>query len=118
MAKLVTLHTAINLQRRLSSFENIDFNIQTSLFVSASSQIPMDDTGRVSILTNSGPGCAPSEPLALVAIFTTAGRGPLNIRKPEVVLLPPQEGRTPFETQYCKSYHAPTKIVHSTDQLL
>jgi len=101
VAKLVTPpHTALNLKRCLSGIENIDVNIMTSLYISASSQTPMDDSGRVSILAYPGPGCTPSEPLALVARCTAAGRGPLNVKKPEAVLLPPQEGPTPFETQY------------------
>jgi len=60
----------------------------------------MNDNARVSILAYPGPACTPSEPLALVARCTAAGRGPLNIKKPEAVLLPPQEGPTPFDPQY------------------
>jgi hypothetical protein len=102
-AKLVTPpHTVLNLKRCLSRIENIDVNIQTSLFVSPSSQAPMDDTGRVSILAYPGPGCTPNEPMALVAMCPDSDRGLSDVKRPETVLLPPQEGPTPFEAQYCK----------------
>jgi hypothetical protein len=61
-------HTAMNLRHCLAGIENIDDNITTRLFISCSSQSPMDDAGHVSILGYPGPGCSPNEPMALVAM--------------------------------------------------
>lgn len=98
MAKLVTPpHTVINLKRCLSGIEGIDVSDCTALFVSASSQTPMDDKGRVSILGYPGPGCTPNEPLALLAMFSDSDRDPSKAKKPEAVLLPLQEGQSPLE---------------------
>jgi hypothetical protein len=107
--------TAVNLKRYLSFAEDIDEDATTKLFISASSPTPMHDATRLSIFEYPRPGCKPNEPMALVVMFTDEGRGePLvnaelfnapNVRRPEVVLSPPpersQEGRTPYETQYC-----------------
>jgi hypothetical protein len=80
LAKLVTPpHTAISVKRCLSHVENIDDKISTKLFVATSSQTPMDDTGRISILAYPGPGCTPNEPMALVAV-STGGRSLHAIR--------------------------------------
>jgi len=103
MAKIVAPpHTAISLKLCFSSVENIDEKIYTKLFVAASSQTPMDDDGSVSILGHPGPGpgCTPNEPMAFVAMSSGASIRRLDGRKPQAVLLPPQEGPTPFETQY------------------
>jgi len=91
-------HIVINLKHNLSGAENINENITTSLFISASSQTPMDDNGRVSILTYPGPGCTPREPMALVAIISSSS---LEARAPQAAdHLPSNEGTTPIETQY------------------
>jgi hypothetical protein len=96
-AKLVTPpQTAINLRHYLSGAENIDEDIPTIFFISASSQTPMDDTDRVPILAYPGPGCMPDDPLALVVIFPEGGR-PLESAVPEADLLASQ-GPTTFET--------------------
>jgi len=101
-AKLVTPpQTAINLRHCLSGVENIDEDIPTILFVSASSQTPMDDTDRVPILAYPGPGCMPDDPVALVVVFPE-DRRPLE--SPEAELPVSQEASTPFETEYCKKY--------------
>ena len=89
-------HTAANLKHCLSSFENIDENIPTSLFRSSSSQTPMDDNCRVSYPC---PGCKPDEPMALVAMLTGADRSPVEAHTDRLL---PQEGPTPFKTQYRK----------------
>jgi hypothetical protein len=68
----------------------------------------MYDGTRMSIFAYPGPGCKPNEPMALVVTFADEGRGTTNVRRPEVVLSPPQEGsqegRTPYETQYRKGF--------------
>jgi len=101
LAELVSPpHTAISLKHCLFSVENIDDKATASLFVAASSQTPMDDAGRLSILAYPGPGCTPNEPMAFVVKLSDSCRGPLDEKKPEAVLLPSQEGPTPFETRY------------------
>jgi hypothetical protein len=80
--------------------EDIDKNITTSLFNSASSQTPLEDSDDVSILTYPGPGCTPHEPMALVAVFSS---GPSEVVAPQPeVNLPSQEDTTTIEIQYSK----------------
>jgi hypothetical protein len=93
-------HIVVSLKHCLLNVENIDNNTPASLFIAASSQTPMDDACRVSILAYPGPGCTPNEPLALVVKLSDSGRIPLDDKKPEAVLLPSPEGPTPFETRY------------------
>ena len=93
--------TVATLRDCLFSVENIS-NTPARLFMSASSQTPMDDTNSLSIFAYPGPGCTPNEPVALVISSSDAGSRPLNAKKPEAVLLPSQEGTTPFEAQYSK----------------
>ena len=113
LAKRVTPpHTVINLKKCLSNAEDIDKNITASLFVSASSQTPMDDSGHVSILAYPGPGCAPHEPMALIAMVSSP-----SVTAPpraEANLLPSGEGIMP---RYSKDYGRFT-IAYCTDQLL
>ena len=59
-------HTVVSLKHYLSSVENIDDKTTASLFVSPSSQAPMGEMDRVSILEHSGAGCTPNDPVALV----------------------------------------------------
>jgi hypothetical protein len=75
-------HTAINLKRCLLALENIDASISTSLFITASTQEPLDDKARVLILKSPGPGCTPNEPMALVAKVFGADRSALELKKP------------------------------------
>jgi len=103
LAELVTPpHTAISVKHCLSSFEKIDNNIPTSLYVTASSQTPLDDAGRVSILAYPGPGCTPNEPMALVVTFnfSRTNRGPLRAIRSKTHPLPSPEGSTPSEVRY------------------
>jgi hypothetical protein len=66
----------------------------------------MVDANRVSIFAYPGVGCTPSEPLALIAMFSGAGR------RPEQQYPVPQEYPTPFETQYSKCYEGLLEIAH------
>ena len=104
-AKLITPpQTAISLWHFLSGAENIDKDIPTILFVSASSQAPMDDTNRVPILAYPGPGCMPDDLVALVVIFPE-DQCTLKSAVSEMDLLATsQEVPTPFETEYCKKH--------------
>lgn len=114
-AKLVTPpQTAINLRHCLSGAENIDEDIPTILFLSPSSQTYMDDTDRVPILANPGPGCEPDDPMALVVIFPE-DRRPLESVVPEADSVS-QEMLTPFEPEYCKKYGDLFEIAHLTDR--
>jgi hypothetical protein len=101
-------HTAANLKHCLSGFEKIDESVTTSLFRSSSSQTPMDDNYRVSIFSYPGPGCKPNEPMALVAMFTGADRGPFEAESDP---LPSREGPTPFETRYRKCFEGLFRIM-------
>ena len=53
-------------KRCLSSVENIDFHVQTRLFIATSSESSMYGPGQMSILVHSGLGCTLNEPVALV----------------------------------------------------
>jgi hypothetical protein len=60
-------HTAASVKFRLAKAEGFDNRkTRTTLFLTTSSRSPMDDGGRVSIFSASGPGALPQEPLALV----------------------------------------------------
>ena len=111
-------HIAISLKNCILSVENIDSKTTASLFIAASSQTPMDDGGRVSILAYPGPGCTPNEPMALVVNLSDSVRTPLDEKKPEAVLLPSQEGPTPFETRYSTHCDGLIEILYLIDRLL
>src|ERR1700733_13079558 len=74
-------HTAINLKSCLLAVEKIDASISTSLFITASTQEPLNDTTNVLIVTFPGPGCTPNEPMALVAKVSGADRSALEGKK-------------------------------------
>lgn len=74
----------------------------------------MDDTDRVPILANPGPGCEPDDPMALVVIFPE-DRRPLESVVPEADSVS-QEMLTPFEPEYCKKYGDLFEIAHLTDR--
>jgi len=114
-ARLVTPpHTALNLRRCLSDIENIGDKITTRLFISASSQNPMDDTGRVSIHAYPGPGHMPNEPVALVAMCAGSS---LSKPKEEITQqedpLVPREGAMPVEMRYIYYQVYKTRAVRS-----
>jgi hypothetical protein len=113
-------HIAISLKHCLLSFENIDDKVTASLYFDASSQTPLEDIDRLSILAIPGPGWLPKEPMALVVNLSESGRSrnPLDERKPEAVLLPTQEGPTALETRYSALYKGLLKTCYLTDQLV
>ena len=111
-------HIAMSLKHCLLSVENMDNKTTASLFISSSSQTPLGDTDRLSILATLGPGWLPNEPMALVVNLSESCRSPLDERKPEAVLLPTPEGPTPFETRYSALYKRLLKIFYLTDWLL
>jgi hypothetical protein len=111
-------HIAISLKHCLLSVESIEDKATSSLFIAASSQTPMDDAGRVSLLAYPGPGYSPSDPMALVVKLSGSGRRPLAEKKPESAFLPSHEGPTPFETQYSTRYKGLFKIFQLADHLL
>lgn len=96
----------MSLKHCLLSVENIDCKTMASLFLAASSQTPLDDIDRLSILATPGPGWQPNEPMALVVNLSPSQRNPLDEKKPESVLLPTQEGPTTFETRYGALHNA------------
>ena len=127
-------HTASSLRRCLSNVQNISTGIQTNLFIATSSEAPMNDSDRVSILAHTGPGHTANEPVALVisslptnpllshALFQLmsipahSGSG-YRANKPMVsssfarmfssdprIGRSAEQGPTPFEVQYCELY--------------
>jgi len=70
-------HTVSSLKRCLSKVESIVNHRKTSLFLSTSSQTPMDDGHRLSLLNGSGPGSTPQEPMALVVKSSESERNTL-----------------------------------------
>ena len=103
-------HTARSVKQCILLRENINEITTTGLFVSASSRTPMGDSSLVSILTYPGPGCSPSDPMALVLSFSGAVRVPFGVAPSEAVYVPCQEGRAPFNTQYCRAYEGLLEI--------
>ena len=63
----------------------------------------MGDDYRVSIFANPGPGCKPTEPMALVVVGSEGGVDPLSSQSEAEPILTP-EGTTPLESQYCKPF--------------
>jgi hypothetical protein len=116
-ATLVTPpHTVISLKRCLSNFENINDHLRTILYIAASSQSPMDDAGRVSILAYPGPGCNPNQPMALVVALSGTNRDTLKAIQPiwPNADLPSAEGLPPFVAQYRERYQKLLEIAHCT----
>ncbi|KIM71222.1 hypothetical protein PILCRDRAFT_830490 [Piloderma croceum F 1598] len=102
-------HTVGSLRRCLSSAENIDARVNTttfiytSLFITTSSESPMDDSDRMSILAHSGPGHTANEPVALVCgLFcpSSVPRPALSQDGKPFLELMAERGPRPFETQY------------------
>ena len=60
-------HTAKAVKQTIGKVEDVKDRTSTSLFLTPYSQSPMDDAGKVTILSRTGPGSTPQEPLALVA---------------------------------------------------
>jgi hypothetical protein len=95
-------HIVINLKNTLSVLENIDGSVPMSLFGTASSQTPMDDTACVSILAYPGLGCTSDKPIALLAAFS-ARNPPPDIVASEIAT----ENRTPHMIRYSKYNNEP-----------
>jgi hypothetical protein len=58
-------HTVQSLKRCISSGEYIEYSTRTQLFLTVSSQTPMEENCPVLISSFTGPGCTPNEPMAL-----------------------------------------------------
>lgn len=72
-------HTAASIKFRIAKAEGFDNReIQTALFLTPSSRIPMDDSGRVVIFGANGPGVLPREPVALVIRWSEPNSSPMN----------------------------------------
>ena len=71
-------HIAKAVKRSIAKVENIKDRTSTSLFLTPYSQSPMGDTDKVDILSRTGPGSTPQEPLALVAKMSDSDRGALE----------------------------------------
>jgi hypothetical protein len=66
----------------------------TSLFQSADSETSMDDTSRISLISSSGPGSTPDDPMILFAKAIDRESERLGEPRPEAALLPSREGMT------------------------
>jgi hypothetical protein len=100
-------HTASSLGHCLSNVEKIGTDIQTSLFIATSSESPMDDSDRMSILAHTGPGYTAKEPVALVISSLTARK--LSSR-PQIDRRA-EQGPMPFEIQYCELYQRCSRLL-------
>jgi hypothetical protein len=59
-------HTVASLKQRLCVAEGVDDSSRAKLFLSCTARSAVDDTDHVSLLTGTGPGLLPHEPMALV----------------------------------------------------
>jgi hypothetical protein len=66
-------HTAASLKRRISVAEEINDSSRANLFLSCTARSAMDDKDYVSLLTGTGPGLFPHEPMALVVSDNSIG---------------------------------------------
>jgi hypothetical protein len=66
----------------------------------------------------SGPGCTPSEPMALAAMFSSAERGQLDAMELAASLLPSPERPVAPEARYRKCYEGRFKISRRADQII
>ena len=71
-------HTAKAVRRCIAKMENIKDRTSTTLFLTPYSQSPMADNDKVTILSRTGPGSTPQEPLALVAKLSNSERSDLE----------------------------------------
>ena len=71
-------HTAATVKSCLAAFEDIAHNVQTHLFLTLSSEVPMADTDKITIRDPTGVGCTPQQPLALVADLFDPNRSSLK----------------------------------------
>jgi hypothetical protein len=95
-------HTGNSIKHCISSAENIDEKSASTLFVSVSSETPMDDAGRVPILEYPGPGYIPNEPMVLVTELSSASRSPFKAIKPRKVFQSSRGGLTPVKARHGK----------------
>jgi hypothetical protein len=85
-------HTAASLKQRICVAEDIDDSSRAKLFLSCTARSAMDDNDYVSLLTGTGPGLFPHEPMALVgdcSLKKFAGSLPLEV---DATLSNPQYG--------------------------
>lgn len=59
-------YTVASLKRCLCNIEGISDSMTARLFIASSSQAPMNDTERISLMSNIGPGLTAQEPMAFV----------------------------------------------------
>ena len=71
-------HTVKAVKRCIAKMENIKDRTSTTLFLTPYSQSPMVDDDKVTILSRTGPGSTPQEPLALVAKLSDSERSDLE----------------------------------------
>ena len=71
-------HTAKAVKRCIAKMENIKDRTSTTFFLTQYSQSPMADDDQVTILSRTGPGSTPQEPLALVAKLSDSERSDLE----------------------------------------
>ena len=71
-------HIVKAVKRSIARVEDIKDPTNTSLFLTPYSESPMGDADKISILSRSGPGSMPQEPLALVAKMSDSERSAME----------------------------------------
>ena len=100
-AKQVALpRTLASLKRCLAAVECLgSAHGGITLFASAKSEVPMEDTSRaVSLTCDNG---TPEDPMILYVKEFSGQDERVGMSKPEAVLLPPRDGATPFKAEFC-----------------
>ena len=103
--------TAKSVKCSIAKVENIKDRESTALYLTPSSQSPMDDTEKITILNGTGPGSTPQEPLALVAKMSDSERRDLESRGKGRLASASKPCSSSPETRYCMSIqHSPSFI--------
>ena len=111
-------HTAKALKFSIARVENIKDRTNTSLFLSPYSQSAMSDSEKVALLSRSGLGSTPQEPLALVAKMPDSERSKLESEGRAELASVAESDTTASEIRYRKSIqHSPTFIFVLTSRL-
>jgi hypothetical protein len=92
-------HTVTSLKRCLAKFEAINDDAIIGLFLTPSSQSPMNSAGKVSLSSGTGPGSIPQEPLALVAKISDSDQR--DLESGQTGENTPENGATFPGTRYC-----------------
>lgn len=96
--------TVISLKRWLSAVEGIDDYKSVKLFMSSKIETPMDNESYISFTPNSGPGSKPDDPMVVLCEVSGTRDEMHTSARPEAILLPPREGKSPFQARFRKRF--------------